>query len=344
MLLVFMGFAALAVDAGALYLDRRQQQAAADGGALAAVQFAKSTLATTSCGALAGIDRSACRGAEEAIDVINGTLPGRYLLVGDWDTCADPAKPARYTQSSTISDCISFTRNLQSARVVMPGTAVNLFFAGAFGLDTVDVGALAEAQMDLNQAGGVIPFAVGPSGASANQACFFAQAAGSLDIDPCTVSDEGNFGKLNLRLYGNTSMGTPQICSGGTAQRMATNIVLGADHPIEPIGASPGVINDNTNCPLITNPVDEVETWTGNAEGALADGFIDGIATPSWEGRLMCKGGLSLDTTGENPAQDFESQECVTLNSNHPEAIDHTPLWYYLNNDLAVTGPPWRHV
>ena len=325
-MVVLMGFTAVAVDSGILFSDRRQQQSAADGGALAAVQFAKTTLSTTNCGALSGIDYAACRGAEEAIDVVEGTLPGRYALVGDWDACVDATKPAEFTQTSTLSDCISFTGNLQKARVVLPGTEVDTAFGGVIGIDSVKVGAFAEASMDLNQSGGVLPFAVGPAGAGANQACFTAQSSGNLDIDPFTTSTEGNFGKLNLRLYGNARLDTSEVCTGLTALRMSTNIVLGSDHPIEIAGKSPGTVNDNTNCALITNPVDEVETWTGNAAGALADGFFNGIASPALEGRLVCKDG---DPT-ESPVQGFDSQDCVDINNTFPEEVDHTPLWYYI--------------
>ena len=329
-MVVLMGFAAVAVDGGILFSDRRQQQSAADGGALAAVQFAKTTLATTNCGALTGIDLAACRGAEEAIDVVDGTLPGRYALVGDWDTCVDAGKPAEYTQSSTLSDCISFTDNLQKARVLLPGTDVDTSFARVIGFNSVRVSAFAEANLDLNQSGGVLPFAVGPSGASGTQACFFAQSSGNLDIDPCDTADEGNFGKLDVRLYKNSTMSTPEICSGQTAQRMSTNIVLGSDHPLELVGKSPGIINDDTNCALITNEVDEVITWTGNAAGALADGLFNGIATPATEGRIACKGGLSTSTADENPAQGFVSNQCADINSLFPEDIDHTPLWDFI--------------
>ena len=329
-MVVLMGFAAVAVDSGILYSDRRQQQSAADVGALAAVQFAKTTLPTTNCGALSGIDYAACRGAEEAIDVIEGTLPGRYALVGDWDTCVDSGKPAEYTQSSTISDCISFTANLQKARVVLPGTDVDTSFARVIGVNTVRVGAFAEAKLDLSLKGGPIPFAVGPGAGSSSQACFFAQSSGNLDIDTCGSSDEGNFGKLNLRLYGNYTMGTPQICSGITAARMAVNIVMGADHAMELTGVSPGIVNDDTNCPITSNPVDQLITWTGNASGAMQDGFFDGIATPNVEGRLLCKGALSTGPGNEYADQGFVSTEWDDINNYLDESVDHTPLWYYI--------------
>ncbi|NIP36385.1 MAG: hypothetical protein GWN39_15665, partial [Thermoplasmata archaeon] len=37
--------------------------------------------------------------------------------------------------------------------------------------------------------------------------------------------------------------------------------------------------------------MDQIETWTGNAEGALYDGFITGLSSPALEGRLLCKDG-----------------------------------------------------
>ena len=330
MMFLLMGFAAVAVDSGILFSDRRQQQSAADGGALAAVQFAKTTLPTTNCGALSGIDYAACRGAEEAIDVVEGTLPGRYALV-DWINCVDADKPVlEYTQSSTLSDCISFTYNLQKARVVLPGTDVDTSFARVIGINTVRVGAFAEAQLDLSLKGGPIPFAVGNGGSSSSQACFFAQSSGLLDIAPCTSSTEGNFGKLDLRLYGNYTMGTEQLCALLKDTRMAVNIVMGADHPMELKDVSPGVVNDNTNCPITANPVDELITWTGNASGALKAGFFDGIATPNVEGRLLCKGGLSTGPGNEYADQGFVSTECADINNNLDESVDHTPLWEYI--------------
>ena len=325
-MLLLMGFTAVAVDSGILFNDRRQQQSAADGGALAAVQVAKTGLPTVECIGLSGTARAACRGAEEAIDVVEGTLPGRYALVGDWDTCVDAAKPAEYTQSSTLSDCISFTDNLQKARVVLPGTDVETSFARVIGVNTVRVGAFAEAKLDINQSGGVIPFAVGPSGAGTSQACFKANSTSNLDIAPCSSGVSGNYGELKVFTYGNSTMGTVELCSGGNDQRMSTNIMLGSDHPLELTGASPGVVNDDTNCPLIGNPVDEVGTEPGNAVGAIEDGFFNGIAALPWEGRLLCKNG----DASENPAQGFVSNDCANINTWMPETLDNTPLWDFI--------------
>jgi hypothetical protein len=333
-MVMLMGFAAVAVDSGLGFDERRQQQSAADVGALAAIQFARTGLATShpDCVGKTGGDLAACRGAEEVLDVVEGTLPGRYSDA-DWDGCSDASKPAEYVQESFISDCITFTDNFQRVRVVLPGSEVDTAFAGVIGVDSLSVGAFAEAGLDLDIVGGVLPFAIGPSGAGADQACFAAQSTTNLDIEPCTASSEGNFGKLNLYLYGNGTYGTPELCSGANSSRMASNIITGSDHPLELVSKTPGSVNDNTNCAIITNPVDQVETWTGNASGAMGTGLFDGIATPDLEGRLLCKGsGLSSDTSREDyPLGTYVSTRCRQVNDQHAEALDHSPLWDYID-------------
>ena len=82
-MILIMGFAAIAVDAGIAFEDRRQQQAAADTGALAAIQFAKTETHADCPNTLPNDDLAACRGAAEARDVVDGTLAGRYSD-GDW--------------------------------------------------------------------------------------------------------------------------------------------------------------------------------------------------------------------------------------------------------------------
>jgi hypothetical protein len=338
-MVALMGFAAIAVDAGLGFGDRRQQQSAADVGALAAIQFARTGLVAThpDCGGRTGADLAACRGAEEVLDVVEGTLPGRYSDA-EWDACVDTSKPAEYDQQSFISDCITFTGNFQKVRVVLPGSDVDTAFGAVLGVDSIRVGAFAEAGLDLDIVGGVLPFAIGPSGANSDQACFAAQSTANLDIEPCTASTEGNFGKLNLYLYGNSTYLTPELCSGGNASRMATNMITGSDHPLELKSKRPGMtVNDNTNCAVITNPVDQVETWTGNAAGALDAGLFNGISAPDLEGRLLCKGSLSSDQTREDyPLGTHLSKACEQVNDRHAEKLDHTPLWDYI--DSSATG------
>lgn len=334
-LLLLMGFAAIAVDAGLAFSERRQQASAADVGALAALQFAKTTQGTPAeCTGLSGDDLAACRGAIEALDVIEGTLPNRYVSA-DWNACDDTTESANrgYTQASAVSRCIWFTPNLQRARVVLPGTDVDTAFSRPIGFDFIGVGAFAEAGLEMDISGGVLPFALGPSGSSSNQACFFAQDTGQLDTDPCTSSTQGNFGKLDLRWYGNENYEAGgSRCTGSNAWRMTMNIIAGSDHPMEPHTKNPStIINDVSNCDNITNPVDQLRTWTGNASGAMADGFFSGSTSPTLEGRLMCKQPISSLTANEDyPAFTYQSTRCAAVNNNHPEQMDHSPLWDYI--------------
>lgn len=329
-LVLLMGMAAIAIDSGILFNDRRQQQSAADGGALAAVQFAKTTLPTAMCTAYSGFNLATCRGAEEAIDVVNGTLNNRYTNAA-WAACTDPGRPAEFTRISPITPCVSFTQNFQKARVRMPGTDVETTFGKVIGFNSARVGAFAHATADLNQSAEVIPFAVGPTGAGSSHACLFANSSSNLNAYPCNGPVQGNFGKLDLSVYGNSTLGTVEICGNANPTlKIASNLIVGIDHILEIASSSPGTVNDFANCPILTNPVDNLPTQTGNSANGIENGLFNGISTPSREGRLMCKGGLSSSTGGEDPSAGKVSSACVAVNNNMPENLDHTPLWEYI--------------
>ena len=325
-LLVLMGFAAIAIDSGVLFGDRRQQQSAADTGALAAIQFAQTTESSSIGCTGSGIDYAVCRGAEEAMEVVDGTLQSRYSLA-DWQGCTDPVFPAKFTRFSTLTGpCIRFTHNLQESRVWLPGTDVDTSFGAVIGPDSVRVGAFAEAKMDLDRSADILPFAIGPTGAGQSQSCLFAQSTAQLDITPCEASNSGNFGKLDLSLYGNTTIGTPEICGNSAPQtKMAVNIAIGSDHILEKASDSPGTVNEVTNCPNITTPVDEIPVQTGNAAQGLTDGLFLGVSTPNMEGRIMCKDGDANELPGK------VSDDCEDVWNSFPEEIDHTPLWLFID-------------
>lgn len=328
--LVLMGFVALAVDSGILFSDRRQQQSAADGGALAAVQFAR-TETTVECSG-SGAALAACRGAEEAIAVVNGTLNNRYSDA-DWAACTDSnALPF----ASSLSPCISYINDgLQEVRVRLPGTDVDTPFGGVIGSSSAQVGAFAHARADLNQSADILPFAVGPTGAGQTQSCLFAQTPPQLDVHPCEGSVSGNFGKLDLSLYGNSTLGTPEICGNAMPQqKMATNIALGADHPLEEEFETAGTVNEVTNCPILTNPVDNIPTQTGNA--GIEQGLFHSVPTPALEGRLRCKDGDAQELANKT------SVACEDVWTQLPEQLDDTPLWHFIDpaNDLVSAECP----
>lgn len=321
--LMLIGFAALAIDSGILFSDRRQQQSASDTGALAAAQFARTEL-TAKCSTGSGSDLAACRGAEEAIAVVNGTLDNRYSDA-DWLACADP-NPLPF--ASSLSPCITYVDSgLQEVRVRMPGTDVNTPLAGVSGSNSATVSAFAHAKVDLRQSADILPFAIGPTGAGLGQSCLFAQSTSNLDILPCEANDSGNFGKLDLSIYGNSTLGTSRNCGNADPQsKMAVNLAVGADHPLEEAPESPGTVNEVTNCPILTNPVDQVPVQTGGASQGISDGLFYGVPTPSLEGRIMCKDGDAGELAGKT------SDACERVWNQFPEFLDDTPLWNFIDS------------
>jgi hypothetical protein len=336
-MLLLMGFSALAIDGGNALGDRRVLASGADTGALGAIQFARPSLidASSVCfGIGGGLDNeAACRGAEEAIEVIDGTLPGRFSPA-DWLACADPNRPIEFAANlSPLSRCISFTENFSKSRVKTPDTDLDTTFGALMGFDSIRTGANAEAQILHSATATVQPWAIGPTGAGNDQVCLMANSASNLDIPPCNGPASGNFGKLDLALYGNSLLGTPRICGNAMPQiKMATNIVVGTDHFLEEQWQIPGtIVNDFASCPILSERIDEVRTQTGNSENGIYRGYFTGIATPAREGRLMCKGALSGSTGGEDPAAGLSSSSCVNVHNPFPETLDNTPLWTFIS-------------
>ena len=112
-LILLTGMAALAVDLGSAFDDRRQQQSAADVGSLAAVQYANTNHPLPGACSGSTLQKAACTGGTEAMAVVAGTLNNRFTAA-QWTACVDAADDsAGYTIHSTVSDCISFTTNLK---------------------------------------------------------------------------------------------------------------------------------------------------------------------------------------------------------------------------------------
>lgn len=340
-MVVLLGMAAIAVDGGIAFDERRQQQSAADVGALAAAQFADKNIPTANatCASLTDKAYAACRGAEEAIDVVNGTLPGVYSSAA-WLACSDPNKPAKFSQGSTLSPCINFTPNFQETRVVLPGVDVETNFGVFVGQSQIPVGAWAEVGLDIDQSADVLPWAIGPSGSGANYSCLMSNSSSNLNVDPCNGPAGGNFGKLDVSLYRNYTMGTPKICGNSQTQlKMAINLITGADHLMEKHTANPGVVNDWTNCDNHGTNIDELRVQTGNAESGIKDGlFVGTTATDTdYEGRLLCKDGNGPVGYAEYGTKN--SVSCIVIGDQFNEEIDHTPLWQFLVASITEITP-----
>jgi Flp pilus assembly protein TadG len=340
-LFLLMGMAALAVDLGSAFDDRRQQQSAADVGSLAAVQYANTNHSMPPACTGTPKVQAACRGAVEAIAVISGTLNNRFTAA-QWGACVDTGDiSAGYPTGSTVSDCISFTTNLQKARVVLPTTQVSTTFGRVLGINTIGISSFSEAGADLNSTSDVIPFALGPLGGGASQSCIFSNPNNGLDTAPCNGPTGGNFGFLDIAHYGNPELGTTDTCMADTQGRLARNITLGADHELTTYSPGDTIRNDATYCPIFTALPNEVTTNPGGSATGLENGFFYGSNLS--EGRLLCKGSLSTDTTEENLRILKESSSCVSVKpsgaGSYPEFLDNTPLWEFIDPGAASVAP-----
>jgi len=98
---LLLGMAALAIDVGAGFNARRQDQSASDVASLAAVQFANGSPTPLV---------AANNGANEAIVVANASLDDPSLA--DWVNCVDPTRPAntrwfRQSRRASLSPPVS---------------------------------------------------------------------------------------------------------------------------------------------------------------------------------------------------------------------------------------------
>lgn len=262
-LFMMMGLAALVLDGGSIFSERRQAQSGADFAALAAVQFA------TSCDTTCNISDAVENGAAEAMNVVAGNLPGRTL---DWLACDDTAtRPAEYVRVSSATDCISFTSNLEKARVKLPEDSIDTTFGKAIGFDSLSTGAFAEAMTKVRSSADVIPFTLGGNG---SQVCLYSNQAPQT-VPPCDGPSDGNFGYLDIALYGNTELGTPETCLDGTAnKRIAINIVYGTDHNVVKYSPGDKVVNDGLTCPSRNEDINQLDVKTGSPKTGITDGMI----------------------------------------------------------------------
>lgn len=322
-MVLIMGIAAVALDGGRGFNERRQAQGAVDFAALAALQSA------VSC-ELGGCTptESAENGALEAITVAEANLPGRDL---DWDSsptgCSDPDRPAEFTRVPTaITQCVSFTHNFDKARVHLPDDGLDTTFGAIVGLNEMIIGSEAEAGATIHSSSEILPNT--PVGSAGHEACLFANQAPQAE-DPCP-GVSGFYGYIDLALYGNDEIGTPSTCiNGNTNLRIAINTAKGGDHGVVTYDPGPPDphVNDHDACPNTNEDINELRVETGSPTGGITDGLITGVSGningqpfTAEQGRVLCN------------TSDY-STECASVRGLN---LDHTGLWEYLDSGCPV--------
>lgn len=306
-MLMIMGFAAIAIDGGLGFSERRQAQSAVDFASLAALQ------ASVSCPAPCTVAAAADAGALEAKTVVAANLPATTL---NWGACLDPTRPAAYVIVSS-TECVSFTNNFDQARVVLPDDIINTTFGRAIGTSTITITALAEAEQALKVTNNILPFALGPGG---SHACLFTNQTPQTAL-PCNGSVTGNFGYIDIALYGNDDLGTASTCNSGssTANRIVSNTVLGVDHNLTLFTGT--VVNDHDACPNRSEDVTVLVRQTGSSTGGVTEAMAGPTGLPK-PGKLTCAAG---------------GPTCATVKGKN---LDHTPLWNFLLPGSCAGGNP----
>lgn len=314
-LILLMGMAALAVDLGAAWNERRQDQSAADVGSLAAVQFAKLTAGTGACTGLSGPALARCNGAQEAIAVANATLDSPSAA--SWVTATEcTGMPVGYT-ASPITNCVAFNANLQRAWVRVPTIEVQTTFARVIGSTQINTSADAIAITSLIRPNKLLPFLTPGVSGGGDYECL--KTSGNPDWGVCQdTPSTGNFGSADYFVYGNEIDGSVERCSGDTNGRLVYNIARGVDHPLSthPSGSGGG-IHETTSCPVFSAEPNMLTGQPGvgsNLDIGLTQGGTANSVSP-YDGRIEDAAGVNVrGAGGGNPAT----------------ILDDTPLWDFL--------------
>jgi hypothetical protein len=334
-LVVLMIFAALSVDIGAAYAQRRQNQSAADVGASAGgVEFLLS-------------------GNFDKVVSTARTVAGKNLPAAptdaQWAACTDPG--ALPIASSSLSPtygtpCISFkqigTRGMMEMRVRVPQVSTATAFAGVIGWHTITSSASSVVKMG-SPLGGALPVYV-LSGVNAGEAICVLSGPPGQNLG-CNDPVSGTFGGYAPYYY--NAVGCPDGNQGsGNYYSIAPAIAQGLDHFLAPYTDYPSPLNTFVSpldtllthqringggaCTVIAP--NTVQTTTGFSNQSIAQGVISGNNNggPAYDGRLA-GGPFSGGGPGGvlNPAV-FKNSNY----SNNDVTINNAPLWYFLRSQV----------
>jgi hypothetical protein len=327
-LTVLMIFAAFAIDFGAARTARRKGQSTVDGGTLAGGQ-----LLVSDAGTLTGADPDVV--ADEVIEVthLNLTDDGALsdagsLTLEEWRarfvTCTDPDRDEeRFPNTSDVSDCISFNSQMTRIRVRLPDLNVGTYFATVIGVDSLDVHAVAEADLVPDgAAGGVLPFGL-LGGVGGPEVCL--KSGSQPDLPPCNGPASGNFGTVDVKFFGNPVLGTTEACTGIPNTRLPVNIAAGIDHRLSVYvpGTTP-VANEDVVCPDLAVQPNQVDGLTGLRTDTLDQGLIDGT---------------SLDDH-PIPGRLTGTPWATRLVRTGSDEVDDEPLWSFIDPTLTEADAP----
>lgn len=306
-LVVLMVFSAIVIDVGAVYNSRREDQNAADAGALAAAREID--------GSEADLISAAMEYAEDTLDV--------DLTAAQWDSCASDA--GALTTIVATADCISYDDT--RVRVRIPDQYYKTTFGRVVGLNEIRHGAFAIAGLSPAGFGGVLPFGITGASASGGFGCLKSNSNGSAS--PWCGSTDGDFGFLDFTHYTDRGTGGESCGSGEFNLRVRNNIAMGVDHDLSLQGSEhPDLVSDVEGCtanPNIQEP-DSAVSQTGNNSDDVRDGLFSGSTSfPDGQPARLRRSSPLL----------FGGSGASTLQVHGVSGLDNNPLWRFIPPDYG---------
>ena len=312
-LVVLMIFAAFAVDLGQLAIARRDDQGAVDTAAMAgAISAAQGENNPT-------IKTKVIEIAEANLGVASGVL--------DWNSCAGYVDPGTGWSAIGGSNCIM--RSGDRLMVRTPKQQIKSTFGAVIGRSSYSHRAFAVAGPQLMGYGSVLPFGVFSSGAG--HICLRTDNPSS-PVSPCAGSSTGDSGILNLGLYGNPAVGTPNDCVGngnGANGRAANNVATGADHRL---GSHPTPDTSNLDNGSKCGAGDLQPPYSYAADTVTGAGATNAVTSGLVAGSEFYDGGPARL---QRPSMTSLSPATVSVEGHN---LDNTPLWVFIGDGL--TGVP----
>jgi len=320
-LVVLMGMAALAVDIGFGFQERRFDQAGADAAALGA--------------SLEMVITSQANPVQAAVDNVHQLVDqnlARVVPPTDWDACTDAGALfwLTKTHASTLgttngSDCISLSQNFNTLRVRVPLQAVDTTFAAVIGFDEFDVTAAAEAQRNTNWGGGGdFPSGVLSGTGTGTTICIKTGTSGGADS--CGEPTSGDFGNFLPYFYSAVDGSLASLCVSGEANvPMSRAMADGIDHEFSAYNLlAPNARLNGQWCKTSTVPGPPFPNIVDSAAGYQNDDITQGLVSGGvWPSAFT--GRLTRGPYATNSAQIFGFN------------IDNRPLWDYIDDTAAVT-------
>jgi Flp pilus assembly protein TadG len=304
-LVVLLGLAALVVDVGGSYAQRRKMQSSADAAAIGAAQD------------LASADLAGA--AAQAAAIGSDNLPKR---TPDWNVCAGdtlPTTPLAFT-AYPGRNCISFSTDGQRIRVRVPRQTFATLFGKILGFSNTSTSTVAIAALrTVGSGGGLAPFAVGGT-FGAGDYCLDSGGGGN-SVPPCDGPTTGNFGVLSFAHCG-VNRGLDDDIAAHSDHVYAAN-PTGMLADVEDDCSQPG---PNT---VLSDP--------GNTVGQETPGLLTGL------GPFADGGPARLQRVPENCNAFSPAWEVVSSVCGAQGAIDNRPLWEFIPTGLGSSVPATCH-